>query len=224
MIETSTKETRGYFLLQFTKQLIKSNKNINIYLLDEILKQRLPHQRKQVYMTKETIQEKLEQRKKPLENPKETSILIQDLRNIPLSKKNTLPILNNQKKKLTMPASRIPENLIPRPNKDLDQVNFGKLQMLLNDSNVREIEVEAPNQKTIVNGIMGRKNTNIILTQSEIETLTNNLSLFSKIPISEGITKIAISNLTITIIKSEKDIHFIIRKNSQTPVPKPFYT
>ena len=87
MIETSTKEAKGYFLLEFTRQLIKNNKNANISVLDLVLEQKFPSKIKTQQVTKEIIQEKIKQREFSPKQRKDPEILRKELKVIPTIKK-----------------------------------------------------------------------------------------------------------------------------------------
>ena len=225
MIETSTKEARGYFLLEFTRQLIKNNKNINVYLLDQVLKEKFPKKQIEIPITKEDIQKKIKQRNKPFRRKENPEILIKELKKTIPTDQNTKRLIRNNKRILKVPEPRLPQRLAYlRPTSTQETLNLPKIQDLVKDPNVKTIEVEGTNQKVIVIGTMGRKSTSIILTKQEIDQILNEFSMISKIPISEGITKIAAGNLTLTSIKSGKDMHFIIRKIMQGSAPRPFYT
>jgi len=225
MIETSTKEARGYFLLEFTKQLIKNNKNTQIYLLEQILNKEFPEEPIPKPITKQDIQEKIKQRKKPLEKKVLPKFLIKDLKNTIATTPNTKNLIKNNKRVLRIPETRLPQRLAYlKPSPTSETLALPKINDLIKDYNVRTIEVKGPNQKVIVIGTMGRKSTNITLTKQEIDEVLNEFSSKSKIPISEGITKIAAGNLTLTSIKSGEDIHFIIKRITQNTTPRPFYT
>lgn len=221
MIETSTKEARGYFLLEFTRQLIKNNKNANISILNLILEEKFPEKQKAPQITKKEIQEKIKQKEYLQIEKQDSDILKKELKTIPSA--NTISLIKNKRKILRIPSRRTPSNLnYLKPQKN-ENINIGKLNILLQDDNVKTIEVESENQKAIVTGTMGRKNTNITLTKQDIQDILGEFSTRARIPISEGITKIDLGNLSLTSIKSNEDTHIIIRKIEESPAPKPFY-
>lgn len=223
MLEISTKEARGYFLLEFTRQLIKNNKNANIYLLNEILKQRFPEKPKEIQIiTREQIQEKLQERKE-FEQRKGKENLTEEF-DIASNKQNTLQLIKDKKKVLKIPETKTSSHLNYLQQNISAEPILEKISPLLKDFNVKTIEIEGPNQKIAVIGTMGRKNTNITLANSDIQEILNYFSRKSKIPISEGVTKIISGNLSLTVIKSEQETHILIRKNPVSAVPKPFYT
>ena len=224
MIETSTREARGYFLLEFTRQLIKNNKNANIFFLDSILKQKFPEKQEAQRITKATIQEKIEKKEQFSKEKQGPEILIKELRKMPPVNTNTIDLIKNKKKILKLPTQRTPSNLSYLKPTTNEKVNIGKLNILLQDTNVKTIEVEGPDQKAIVTGTMGRKNTNITLTKQNIQEILNEFSTRARIPISEGITKIDLGNFSLTSIKSGEDVHLIIRKVEETPIPRAFYS
>lgn len=172
MLEISTKEARGYFLLEFTRQLIKNNKNANIYLLNEILKQRFPEKPKEIQIiTREQIQEKLQERKE-FEQRKGKENLTEEF-DIASNKQNTLQLIKDKKKVLKIPETKTSSHLNYLQQNISAEPILEKISPLLKDFNVKTIEIEGPNQKIAVIGTMGRKNTNITLANSDIQEILN---------------------------------------------------
>ena len=217
----STKQARGYFLLEFTRQLIRNNKNANIYLLDQILQNKFPEEKEQVIVTKEAIQEKLKQKSQPLKR-KDNKIILRELKESSHQSLNTINLIKNQKKVLTVPRPNTGKRKIEPPT-HFQSNAMGKLEPLIKDANVKSMSIEAPNQKVIVEGTMGKKNTNITLTLPEIQEILTEFSQKSKIPVTEGITQITLNPLALTVIRAGQDSHLIIRKSESESAPKPLY-
>ena len=119
------------------------------------------------------------------------------------------------------PSLRVPEMRLPpqfaylRPSATTEaKIDLGKLNPLLDDPAIREIESSGPDQYTIVRGRMGTKPTQIVLTKEEISQILQTFSDESKIPIGEGVTKIVLGNLTISAIISPEGSRFIIKNVS----------
>jgi hypothetical protein len=91
-------------------------------------------------------------------------------------------------------------------------INLGKLNPLLKDPFVKTIESNGQNQKVVVTGRMGRKNTSINLNKNEINSIIQTFSQTAKIPISEGFFKAAVGDLILSAIVSEQNPRFIIKK------------
>lgn len=232
--------------MTFTKELIKNYKLDPIYRLNALInqKQKLnypgririikPLTREQIIeKVKEkshnkTNEEILKELKSPLktEQPKEKS-------KIDFSKNKEFPEFieiikpssqNTQKdtRILRIPEPRLPEKLqYLQPSETFEYVQLGKLDVLIKDSNVNLIECPGANEKVVVEGTMGRKPTEIILNQTEINNILNEFSSKSKIPISEGISRIALGNLILTLIKTENQIHFMIKKMNNLNMDQP---
>ncbi|MAH03812.1 hypothetical protein CMI39_03435 [Candidatus Pacearchaeota archaeon] len=120
---------------------------------------------------------------------------------------------------LTIPESRLPprfQYLKPTPRNI--EIDLGKLNPLLKDPMVKTIECDGPDEKIKVR-TMGLKTTNIILNKEEVNGTIKKFSEVTKIPIQEGIFKVAFGRLIlIAIISSVVGSKFIIRKMMYKPV------
>lgn len=106
-----------------------------------------------------------------------------------------------------------------RPVPTSKKVDIGKLNTLVRDPLVRIIECNGPNEKIVVIGTMGRKNTKIILNKEEIENIIRKFSEAAKIPVHEGIFKVVVGRMILNAIVSEViGSKFIIRKMPGSPV------
>jgi len=121
--------------------------------------------------------------------------------------------------RMMAPILRIREPALPhtvsylKPQPTTEEINLGKINILIKDAAVRVIECNGPEQSVIVVGMMGRKPTPIKLTSSEIEEIVGKFAAVSKIPVHEGLFKAAFGNLVISAVISETvGIKFIIRK------------
>lgn len=218
MLEETSVEARTIFLLKFTEQLIKNSKGTELLRLEEIIRKKigLPSL---LQIPRQNIDERVREvlTKKPtktFEEMKEPT-------------KRITPLPQNEQKfiSLTVPRPKFQEN-VPSPVQE--NINFGKIDALTKDPNVKLIEFQE-NQKIIVEGGMGRKFTGIELTQSEVKDLLNEFSSKTKIPLNNGVNKIALRNYLITAIVSEQGIkNFLIKKTFESPFinlrpPSPMY-
>ncbi|NCN86208.1 hypothetical protein GW932_00070 [archaeon] len=110
----------------------------------------------------------------------------------------------------------LPENLqYLRPTKSETplEIDLGKLNLFLQDRNVKTIETEGPDQMIFVTGTMGKKPTGIKFTKEEIDEVLDKFSKESKIPKTEGLFKVALGNILLTAMISESiGSRFIIKK------------
>jgi hypothetical protein len=119
-----------------------------------------------------------------------------------------------------IPDSKLPPHiqyLKPVPiNKDID---LAKLNPLINDSIVRAIECYGPGENIVVKGGMGVKKTAIILEKEEIDNIIQRFSKETKIPVQEGVFKVAAGRLILTAIISEiVGSKFLIKKITQEEI------
>lgn len=122
-----------------------------------------------------------------------------------------------KKTRLLIPESRFPSHLQyiqPTPvNKDIE---LGKLNILVNDPQVKVIECHGPGENITVTGGMGMKKTGIILEKEEIDNIIKKFSEETKIPVQEGIFKVVAGRLIfLAIISDIVGSKFIIKKMLQ---------
>jgi len=182
-----SKEFARAFLLGFTKELIINSAPI------EILK----------------IRGKNEEKKIANDFKKLRTETKNDLKKVfPISQE----IVPKKKITLNFQRPRFPPQfwyLKPIPTKT--QIDLGKLNPLLKDPLVREIECRGINQSVFVKGTMGEKKTSVFLNQEEIEEIINRFSSAARIPIKTGTTNIVFGNLILSALISENPI-FSIKK------------
>ncbi len=127
-----------------------------------------------------------------------------------------------QKRVLRIPAPRLPPRfsyLKPTPKKA--NIDIGKLNPLINDPAVRAIECLGPNTEIFVSGAMGRKKTNIVLSNDEINQIVDKFSEKTKIPVNEGVYRVVAGNLIFSaVISSVTNSRFIIRKMAPQKQPQ----
>jgi hypothetical protein len=107
------------------------------------------------------------------------------------------------------PILRIPEPKLPaefqylKPVPSTKEIDLDKLNSLVNDPKIREIECEAPDKPVVVYGNMGRMPTGVTLSNNEIEDIIQRFSKASKIPVDVGIYKVVVGNLIFSAIISD---------------------
>jgi len=121
---------------------------------------------------------------------------------------------------------RIPEPKLPprlqylRPRPTNIQLNLGILNPLIQDPTVDSIECYGSDKPIITRGRMGARKTNIILDYVEIDTTIRRFAESAKIPIHEGVMKIARGRLILSaIVSTTISSKFIIKKVRFNPLP-----
>jgi hypothetical protein len=220
MLNDTSKEYRELFLLKFTEQLILHSKNIEIFKLEELLRQR--EKIKDVDEIKEEVREKL--------HPKVSE------KNVSISED---PFFKKEEKRILRPKFIRKETPSPSPRKILrlpkptqlppqfsylqpiptdKSIELGKLNILIQDRNVQSIECEGDDTKIFVIGTMGKKPTSIVLSKEEINAVIDKFSQESKIPKTIGIFKVVVGKLMLTAMISESvGTRFIIKKIEEKP-------
>ena len=218
MIKQTSENLKALFLLQFTKELIKSSKTYREF--------RIKAEVHSVIKEKEVKEkEELKPRREIREIVKEK--IKEDEKKITQLEKEGLPLelatLSKPIRRIRQRPNilRIPELMLPptvqhiRPIPTRREIDLGRLNPLIRDPLVRAIECNGPDKKIVVSGTMGRKYTNTILSKEEIDQTIKKFSEETKIPIDEGLFKTAIGRLIISAIISDiAGSKFIIKKMS----------
>ncbi len=218
MIKQTSKNFKTLFLLQFTKELIQSSETyrelkikaeVHSVIKEKELKEKEKGELKPKREIREIVKEKIEEDEKKVTRmekegiPIELAILKRPIRRIE-HKPNILKI----------PEPELPptiRNIRPIPTRR--EINLGKLNVLIRDPLVKTMECNGPNEKIVVSGTMGRKNTGITLTKEEIDGIIRRFSEETRIPVEEGIFKVSIGSLILSAIVSEViGSKFIINK------------
>lgn len=204
MLEKTSEELKVYALLKFTEKLIINTSPTK-------------------YLQEKERQKRIESKKKAFQKPKKQPISMSSQRPAQISAlkqiqrpQKTVPFQHPPRRpSLKVPQTRLPPQfsyLKPIAEKE-SEVDIGRLNPILKDPNVKLIETNGPNQTVYVQGTMGRQPTNIKLSKEEIDTIIGNFSKESKIPVSEGATKIASGHLILNaIISEEAGSRFVIQK------------
>lgn len=239
---------RKLVLLRITQELIRNSGEKEIFQLRKILKQDLmqkinkePAQEKieispapiislQYPPKQEIIFSEEEKEIKPFEQKQTTQPLVHSkTKEISELKPKINPALNSTKylsPQFALPQIKIPETRLPtnfeylKPSPTEEEIDLKKLNILIKDPLVKMIECTGAQQGIIVSGGMGRKPTNIKLSNQEIKEILEAFSSAAKIPLSKGVFKIAFGKLILSAIVSDVvDSKFIIKK-METPMPQ----
>ena len=228
MLEETPKSFRTFFLLKFTEELIRNSNDIEIIRLEEILSRK----GKVDFLTKEDIKEEVK-----LKLNERAYIPSRELKVDPFSK--SLEVVKKRPRRtLSLPVSRGPglrafttlraaplpptvSDVRPVANSNV-LIDLGKLMPLVEDPNVKVIEVEGENEKVLVQGPMGRKPTPIVLNKEEINEIVDNFSKEARIPKNDGIFKVAVGSLVLTSMISQSVGNRFVIKKLQENSPPPF--
>lgn len=218
MLKQISKSFKARFISQFTEELIKSTE---IYRELRIKKEvhsvitEVEKKEREEFRPSRNIRDIVKEKIK--EDIKKVAQLEKEGLSLELATLSKPPAMRRIRQRPR--ALRIPEPLLPptvrhiRPVPTKIDVDIGKLNPLIKDPLVKTIESGGPNQRIVVSGTMGRKNTNIILSKEEIDEIIEGFSRETKIPAEEGIFKTAIGRLIISAIISDlTGSKFIIKK------------
>lgn len=236
-IGRNVERIKATFLIRFTKELIKNSGTGYFYKLErlvkdkdnqifESLKKRIPEEKKIFQFNKEEIPST---NIRPLRNISQATPIqvfpikrfsinvnekpkhIQKIKSIPISPIESLFI---PEPKLT------PQFAYLKPVPTETYIELGKLNQLINDPQIKIIECHKEDENLIVKGTFGIKKVNITLSKEDIEETIKKFSEEAKIPVEEGVFRVAVGRLVLLAIISDViNTKFIIRKISPMPPP-----
>lgn len=200
-LQKTSEKFKELFLLAFTRELIINLAGGEVLELESKLEKEKEYIKESV---KEIVKEGMHPRTQEFK-PLPKSFQIQ-----------ALP------KRLVIPIPRFPARLeYIQPAPTPGQIDLGKLNPLMQDMTVQVIECHGPGKEVIVRVPTERK-TSITLTKEEIDKIVNAFSESAKIPVTEGVFRVAAGKMIFTAIISEVvGTKFIIKKMTlATPVPR----
>jgi len=229
MFEDISDEVRLKALLKIVRSFIVNSRNAEIFRLEEVMKEKIskaaktpsPISEKEI---KEKRKEKIkEEVKAHYEKPAKDKISDEDFKESLFNPQNLksrpiplrAPPQFNARGNLNFPRVPLPRHLSsvkPVASKKV-VIDLGKLNPFFKDPKVSSVETEGENQTVYVSGSMGRKPTGVRLSKKEIEEVIRRFSEKSKIPINEGLFKVAVGDLLLTATISDSvSSRFILEK------------
>lgn len=207
MLKQTSRNFRAFFVLQFTRQLIKHSGG-GIFELENVLKEKHEETRDRV--------------KQLIKHTEKQEIIPSSENKINVPKPVARPM-----KRTSLPLLRIPEPRLPmrfqylKPTPTKIQIDLGKLNPLVKDPMVRIIECNGPDESVVVKGTMGTRTTSIILNKQEVDGVIKKFSEVGKIPLDNGVFRVVAGGLILLAIISEMvDSKFIIKKMGYAPLPR----
>ena len=207
MLEQTSRQFRAKFLIEFTKHLVEISQGAEAEALEELLRKRI----------KENIEKK----------SREEQLYYLIERKQGFSESKTLPPIPEYKRRfqqMNQPMQNYSQNqqvftpLPPtvqniRPSPSFSSINLGKLNPLVKDPTVTAIECRGPEQNIFVRRSTEVRKTSILLNESEIDEIIRTFSEESKIPVQQGVFRVAVGSLVISAIISDViDKKFVIEK------------
>jgi hypothetical protein len=226
MLKQTSKNFKKFFLLEFTKELIRSTetykelrikKEVKKVIHEKLIKPKLPQEKLlKKKILRGAVKEKIKRDSEMMSQLKREETLAEFKKFYSLTKPVKPSFPYRIPAPLKIPESRLPETVqYLRPIPTSRMIDLGKLHPLIRDPLVKVIECNGPDEKIIVIGAMGRKNTKIILTKEEIDNTINKFSEAAKIPVHEGVFKVVFGTLIFSAMISEVvSSKFLIRKMS----------
>ncbi|MEK6875069.1 MAG: hypothetical protein AABX30_00090 [Nanoarchaeota archaeon] len=194
LLKETSQRVRAIILIEFTKELIRNSKTAETIAIEKLLR--------------EKIKESLEARRRQ----KQLYEIMDNRYFSPEEQNRNLGFLNFQKQRMRkiypqrviIKTPSLPytvSNITPQPTPF--QIDLGKLNQIIKDASVSVIECNGPEKNLTVKQGSKAKTTSIQLTSEEISQIIEIFAQEAKIPIEEGVFKVAVGNLTLTAIISE---------------------
>lgn len=102
-----------------------------------------------------------------------------------------------------------------KPGQKIETVNLGKLANVLIDPSVMSIECPGPFKNLLVNRSGSIQTSAITLTPDEINSIMNNISQQTRIPVTLGVFRAALQDLVVTAVLSDfVGTRFVIQKRN----------
>lgn len=194
-LEHSSEKFREFFLLAFTRELIRNS------VPEEFLKIELERQVRKEDAKKEAKELMKQHKPNPLLNLQTT----QGFK--PLPKPYAIP------RRLIIPRPKLPAHLTYlKPAPTPLEMNLGKLNKFLSDPSIQTIECNGEGEKIIIK-VPNKRPTEVTLTKEEIDNVIAAFSDKSRIPADEGVFRAAVGRWMISAIISEViGTKFIIKR------------
>jgi len=190
---------KSFILLEFTKELIKHSAKGDVFELENVLGKEAQKKEEKGFTEKSELNNNyFKSRMKRNMNKAFERKIEEKIHPIKrrIIRRNLLP-------KLIIPKQRLsPRFQYLKPTPGNLEIDLGKLNSLVKDPLVQEIESSGANNYVVVSGKMGRKKTEIKLTREEIEEIAKKFSEVSKIPLQEGFFKVAVGRLVFSAVIS----------------------
>jgi len=237
MLKQVSKDFKQFFLLEFTKEVIRSTETYKeirikkevreVIHRESIKKELLQKDLLKREVLRGAVKEKIKKESERISELKKEEILPEFKKFYSLTKPAKrqeaikqpplrVPFLYTIPPPLKIPESKLPETVqYLRPVPIQRSIDLGKLNPLIEDPFVKVIECNGPNERILVIGTMGRKSTKIILNNEEIDDVINRFSEAAKIPVHEGVFRVVFGILILSaIVSGVIGSKFLIRKMS----------
>jgi len=203
--EKFSKNFQKKILMRFTRELIKHSIQGEVNELKNILEKDKEEKKEEIKEIKKEVKQIL----------KENPLLKKTFKPLPTPRK----IKQLKPKILTIPAQKLPPRFqYLKPTPEEIQIDLEKINPFLKDPTIRIIECNGPDEEIILQGTWGRKITQTTLTREEINQIIKKISQTAKIPLTEGIFRVAVGKLIFLAIISEIiGSKFIIKKINYSP-------
>lgn len=211
MISQASTRVRAIILLEFAKELIRAAKPEAVASL-------------KVRVAKE------EEKKRLLPLLRPTPQLPQKKKLLPPPKSSLRPITHNltpkrvQNQLLRPKQLRIEDPTLPETMRDLrpmptqQNIEGGKLNPFLRNPQIRIIECNGPDEPIVIYA-PNPTETQITLTNEDIDELLNFFAKKTNIPVEEGVFKVAYGEFTLTaIVSPEIGTRFVLKR-----IPRPWH-
>jgi len=226
LMQNKSEAFKIFFLIQFSKQLLRHSATYDISTLERILKEKT----KQVIEKREREKERnkiklfeLVEKKKSFVVEGTAPLKSKEVGKFEINKSEHIPrkIMIRQSQSIPPPIQRpniqfgqLPFNLQHiRPMPSSEPIDIGDLTPYLNDPSVSTIECNGSETIVLIKRGREMRKTDVTLSKEEIEAVLQAFSRAAKIPIHEGVYRVAVGRVILTAqISEQAGAKFVISK------------
>ena len=179
MLSRASEVFKVNFLKELTRQLIINSSPVDVYKLKDFVQDEEEKLKEQKKQKRKEIRENIrENSKENITNHHKNNILPQKV--LPkkidwIQKNKRLPKIHTPKKRvLRVPSVKLPPHLQylkPVPNENAKTLDLGKINPLIKNPLVTDIQCNGPDKNIVAMGTKGTKETSIILTKNDIDEI-----------------------------------------------------
>ena len=228
-LNNTSKDFRILFLLSFTKELIKDYKISEMSKLENIIKNKIlppPKKRDEFKMLEKEYEDMIPSilYREPATIQKQVSkpapLIVPSMNYNPPTITYKKPAKKMYERIQDIPLPPTVQNIKPTPTEI--QIDLGKLNALAVNPEVLVIECNGPDEPLVIKSAKGSRIINTSLKKEEISSIIQRFSDATRIPVSEGVFKVAAGRFIISAIVSDiLGSKFIIKKMTPQNQPMP---
>ncbi len=228
-LNQTSNQFRVFFLMQFSKEVLRNSTSYDLEALQKILKKKTQEKilgrEREIKNNKKQIEELIKKRKQLNQEQiqitsgkvKTKVVESETLRKPQIISPIALPRNTNVNYRYQerIPQVQIPyspyQGVLPSPSNE--KIDLGDLNIYLDDPSISSVECNGPETLLIIRRGRELRRSDIVLTNDQIQEILRAFSRAAKIPINEGVFRVAIGRVILTAqVSGELGTKFILSK------------